>query len=121
MGTRDVYDRYKELIECKKFICSETELSEFIMCGLVLDLGGKYILRDKKSDKVTVLKNPNYKLNLDFSSLLDIDLKGYGTNKVYYMTQNTYNKYKNQNLIIEKQGNEYYRLFTDELWLVKIL
>lgn len=121
MSTRDVYDRYKELTECDKFICSETELNEFVMCGLVLDLGSKYILRDGKSDKITVIKNPNYRLNLDFSSLINVNLKGYDTNKIYYMSKNTYNKYKNQNLIIEKKGNEYYRLFADELWLVKIL
>lgn len=121
MSTRDVYDRYKELIECGKFICSETELNEFLMYGLVLDLGGKYILRDGKSSNIKVIKNPNHRLDLDFSSLINIDLKEYGTNKVYYMTKDTYDKYKSQELIIEQKGNEYYRLFANELWLVKII
>ena len=69
---------------------------------------------------ITVLKDLNHSFDIDLSSLLGIDLKDYGTNKVYYMSKDTYNKYKEQNLIITQKGNEYYRLFTDELWLVKI-
>ena len=37
------------------------------------------------------------------------------------MSKETYNKYKEQDLIISKGSNEYYRLFAGELWLIQIL
>lgn len=122
MKTSDIYERYKELCDNDKFICTQSELDEFKLCGLIIETGkNKYIFRNADSRKITVLKDLNHNFNIDFSSLLNIDLKGYGTNKVYYMSKETYNKYKDQNLIITQKGNEYYRLFADELWLVKIL
>lgn len=122
MRTSDVYNRYKELCDSGKFICSESELQDFMLCGLILESGkGNYILRNTNIKDIIVIENKNYNLNLDFRPLLNIDLKQYGTNKVYYMSENTFNKYKEQNLIINQNGNDYYRLFAGELWLVKIL
>ena len=121
MGTKDIYDRFNELSNGDKFICSKSELNDFILCGLIFEVGNKYISRNSNIKDIVVLEDLSYKMNIDFSSLLNIDLKDYGTNKVYFMTKDTYNKYKEQNLIITQNGNEYYRLFSNELWLVQFL
>lgn len=122
MKTSDVYARYDELCNSGKFICNQSELQDFILCGLVIQTGkNKYILRNTDIKKVTVLKDLNHNLDIDFRPLLDIDLKEYGTKKVYYMTEDTYNKYKNLNLIVKEKGHDYYRLFDKELWLVQLL
>lgn len=122
MKTSEIYERYDELSKSDKFICSQSELQEFMLCGLVIEAGkNKYMLRNAGIRDITVLKDLNKNFDIDFRPLLDIDLKEYGTNKVYYMSKDTYNRYKEHNLIITQKGNEYYRFFTNELWLVKIL
>lgn len=122
MKTSDVYDRYKELCNNDKFICSQSELQEFMLYGLILETGkNKYILRNTEKRDITVLKDLNYNFNLDLRQYINIDLSNYPTNKVYYMSKETYNKYKEQDLIISKGSNEYYRLFVGELWLIQIL
>lgn len=122
MKTSDVYDRYKELCNNDKFICSQSELQEFMLYGLILETGkNKYILRNTEKRDITVLKDLNHNFNLDLRQYINIDLSNYPTNKVYYMSKETYNKYKEQDLIISKGSNEYYRLFVGELWLIQIL
>lgn len=122
MKTSEVYSRYNELCNEGKFICSQTELENFILCGLVIDAGkGNYVVRDANIKDIIVIEDLNHDFDIDFNKLLNIDLKGYGTNKVYYMSKNTYNNYKEHNLIINQNGNDYYRLFANELWLVKLL
>lgn len=122
MKSNEVFDRYKELCDCDKFVCSQTELQHFMLYGLVIEAGkNNYILRNSGTKKITVLKDLNHNFNIDFRALLDIDLKEYDTNKVYYMTKDTYNKYKELDLIVTHKNNEYYRLYSGELWLVKFL
>lgn len=122
MKTSDVYDRYKELCNNDKFICSQSELQEFMLYGLILETGkNKYVLRNTEKRDITVLKDLNHNFNLDLRQYINIDLSNYPTNKVYYMLKETYNKYKEQDLIISKGSNEYYRLFAGELWLIQIL
>lgn len=122
MKTSDIYDRYKELCNNDKFICSQSELQEFMLYGLILETGkNKYILRNTEKRDITVLKDLNHNFNLDLRQYINIDLSNYPTNKVYYMSKETYNKYKEQDLIISKGSNEYYRLFAGELWLIQIL
>lgn len=121
MKSSDVYDRYNELCQGDKFICSEPELNDFRLYGLILGSKDKYVLRDLPKKEIEVISNQDYKLNLDFSKLLNVDLTGCKTNKVYYMSKKTYDKYKEENLIISRGGREYYRLFTNEEWLVILL
>lgn len=122
MKSNEVFDRYKELCDGDKFVCSQTELQHFMLYGLVIETGkNKYILRNSNTKKITVLKDLNHNFDIDFRALLDIDLKEYNTNKVYYMSKDTYNKYKELDLIVTLKNNEYYRLYSGELWLVKFL
>lgn len=122
MKSNEVFDRYKELCECDKFVCTQEELQSFKLYGLVIETGkNQYMLRNSNITKITVLKDLNHNFNLDFRALLNIDLKEYDTNKVYYMSKDTYNKYKELNLIITHKNNEYYRLYSGEIWLVKFL
>lgn len=122
MKTSEIYDRYKELCNCNEFICSQSELNDFMLCGLIIESGkNKYILRNTDKSKITIIKDPNLEFDIDLSSIINIDLSKFGTNKVYYMSNDTYNKYKENNLIINKDGYDFYRLFSNELWLVKIL
>ena len=122
MKTSEIYDRYKELCESGNFVCSQAELQNFMLCGLILETGkNKYVLRNTNIKKITVLKDLNHAFDIDLQPLMNIDLSEYGTNKVYYMSKETYNKYKELDLIVTQKGNDYYRLFAGELWLVKIL
>ena len=39
--------------------------------------------------------------------------------KIYLMTDTLYNQYKNAGLIITKNDKEFYRLFTEDEWLIQ--
>ena len=41
--------------------------------------------------------------------------------RIYCMSESTYNKYKEQQLIVTKSNIDYYRLYENELWRVYLI
>lgn len=124
MSSKNIYDKFKELNKNNILTCTEKELQEFIMYGILLQSGKNYVTRDNKIINVNLLKTKELKFNLNFQGLLTEATTIKETlhiNKIFFMTIRCYNKYKEEGLIINKNNQEYYRLFDKDLWLVKII
>lgn len=124
MSSKNVYEKFKELNKNNVITCTEQDLQEFIMYGLILQTGEDYVTRDNKKLNVDLIKNKELKFNLNFQNLVQVSNKIYKQQeikKVYFMSSRCYNMYKQQGLIINKDNKEYYRLFDKDLWLVYIL
>ena len=124
MSSKNVYEKFKELNKNNVITCTEQDLQEFIMYGLILQTGEDYVTRDNKKLNVDLIKNKELKFNLNFQNLIQVSNEIYKQQrikKVYFMSSRCYNKYKQEGLILNKDNKEYYRLFFFFLWLVYIL
>lgn len=124
MSSKNVYEKFKELNKNNVITCTEQDLQEFIMYGLILQTGEDYVTRDNKKLNVDLIKNKELKFNLNFQNLIQVSNEIYKQQrikKVYFMSSRCYNKYKQEGLILNKDNKEYYRLFDKDLWLVYIL
>lgn len=124
MSSKNIYDKFKELNKNNILTCTEKDLQEFIMYGILLQSGKNYVTRDNKTINVNLLKTKELKFSLNFQGLLteaSTIKETLHINKIFFMTTRCYNKYKKEGLIINKNNQEYYRLFDKDLWLVKII
>lgn len=124
MNGKELTDKLKELNTVDSIVCSDTELKEYIAYGLLISVGNKYMTRTGKTISVNLLKQKTYRFNIDLSNIIyncEQLTKDNKIKRVYCMTQATYNKYKEQQLIIQKQNTEYFRLFENELWQIYVL
>lgn len=112
-------EKLKELNSYDNFICSDVELNDYINFGLLVQSNDNtYYTRTGKKLNIDVVKSKNMKFNINLSYMLNLDGN---FKKVYCMTKNTYEDYKNRNLIVEKSNKEYFRFFDDELWEIIII
>lgn len=73
---------------------------------------------------MNIIEDLDYKLNINLSNLIsqcEQKSKETKVKRIYCMTENCYNNYKQAGYIINKNNNEYYRYFNNEDWLVYIL
>lgn len=124
LNGREISDKLKEINKTGVLQCTDEELTEYLNYGILIESNNKYITRTGKSVQLDILKPKNYKLNLDLSNLIyqceEIASKE-NIKRIYCMTMDTYNKYKNDKYIITKSDKDYYRLFENELWRVVII
>lgn len=121
MNSKDIVSRFKELSKKEKFECTEQELNEFLLNGLIFKEKNKYVTRYKQNININVLNSKTHNLNINLSNLISIceeKSKELKNNKIYCMTQTCYNKYIEQGLIVKLNGIEYFRIFDKELWIV---
>lgn len=124
MNGKELTEKLNELNQTNKLTCTDTELEDYINCGLLFQSGSNFMSRNGKVVDVDIIKSKKYKFNIDLSNLINKCEEIAQTDKIkriYCMSEHTYNKYKNQQLIITKGDIEYYRLFENELWKVVIL
>lgn len=124
MKSSECLELYKELCIDNKIDCTQDLLDNFVEFGLLFKSGSKYFSRDNKQIDVNLIKSKTYNFNINLQDLIQnsIELsKTNKNNKVYCMTGNTFNRYKEQGLIITKKDVDYYRLFDNELWLVNLI
>lgn len=124
MNSKDIYNKFNEISKDNTFSCTQSELDEFIMYGLVFKTNDTYVNRNKQLLDIDIIKPINYRFTLDFTGLIQTCTElGEKNNckKIYCMNSRCYNKYKKQGLIIEINNIEYYRLFDKDLWLVNII
>lgn len=121
MTGKDITEKLNEIKDLDVITCSDAELEEYLNYGILLPSGKKYITRYGKIVDVDVIKSPNFKFSINLSNLIshceEIALKE-KIKRIYCMTETTYNKYKEQNLIVTKSDKDYFRIFENELWLV---
>lgn len=124
MSSKNIMDRFNLLMNSNKFICDSSELQDFMLSGLLIQSGNKFMTRDMKEIDVKVLKDIYNEFDIDFNYLISICnnlVKDSDDKRVYVMSKDTYNKYKNMGRIITYKGKEYYRFFNNENWLVYII
>ena len=124
MSSKNIMDRFNLLMNSNKFICDSSELQDFILSGLLIQSGNKFMTRDMKEIDVKVLKDIYNEFDIDFNYLISICnnlVKDSDDKRVYVMSKDTYNKYKNTGRIFTYKDKEYYRFFNNENWLVYII
>lgn len=124
MSSKNVYDKFKDLSKDDKLVCTKKDLDEFILYGILLQSGDKYITRDNKSVEVDLIKTKQIGFDLDLRYLLHQGnplYKQTKNNRIYFMTERCYKRYKEQGFIITKNNQDFYRMFDKELWLVYII
>ena len=114
----------KELNNTGKLQCTEKDLEEYLCYGILIKGNDGYITRTGSKVVVDVIKPKNYRFNLDLSNLI-CQCEEIASNehikRIYCMTKDTYNKYKERQLIVTKSNVDYYRLFENELWRILII
>lgn len=117
----DAYERFNELKTDANLVCTEQDLNDFMLAGLLFKTGNKYVTRDMTEISVKVSKPKTF--NIDLSNIISVCqdvIKDKHTKKIFYMSERCYNKYKECGLIIKQGKDEYYRLFDKDTWLVYI-
>ena len=119
-----VFEKFKDLKKDNIIECTQNDLDEFIMYGLLFKTGNNYITRDKQTININLIEPKQYKFNINLSSLIDqcneLSSK-YKIKRIYCMTSRCYNTYKEKGYIVTINNIDYYRIFDKELWLVNIL
>ena len=124
MSSKNVYDKFKDLSKDDKLVCTKKDLDEFILYGILLQSGGKYITRDNKFVEVDLIKTKQIGFDLNLRYILQQGNHVYKQtkhNKIYVMTEGCYKRYKEQGFIITKNNQDFYRMFDKELWLVCVI
>lgn len=124
MTDKEIKHRFEDLSEAKDFVCTQTELEDFVDCGCVIMMGDKYVTREGKILKISVLQTKTYRMSIDLTGIISDAMNKSKTTKckrLYYMTADTLEKYKNLGFIIECDNNIYYQRFIDEKWLVILI
>lgn len=120
MGLSYIRELYEDCLNNNSLCCTDKQIEEFLSCGIIFKTNdGCYV--DSFGEKLTInlIKPQNFNINLNNILEAGIDYsKKNKFKKIYYMTSNLYEKYKNSGLIIVKEDREYFRLFVDEYWLV---
>ena len=122
MNNKEINQRYNELNNNKKIICTNEELQYFIISGLLFKSGENYLDKNKEKISISIIENSEYNFNIDLRKIIKLceeDRIKSKNNKIYCMSKKLYNIYKSQGLIVEINSIEYYRYFEKELWLVK--
>lgn len=124
MKSKDIDDRFRELCENERFICTQEEFDDFQNYGYLIPMGKSYLTRMGKKISVDVIKQKVNTMTINLSGVINeaITLSNKQHYKrIYCMSEKTLTKYENNGYIIEKDNNKYYRYFEGELWLVMVI
>ena len=124
MTGKELTEKLKELNQVSEITCTDTELQEYENYGLLIKSGDKYITRNGKTIKIDLIKTKSFRLTIDLSDLIancEQIAKTENIKRIYCMSESTYNKYKEQQLIVTKSNIDYYRLYENELWRVYLI
>ena len=124
MNSKEALERFRELKNNDLLLCTQEELNDFLLCGIVLNNNNKYTSRFNEELNIKIIKPKNMDFDLNLNNLLNncSELaKQNNTYRIYCMSQRCYDIYKQLGLIINKSGKDYYRYFQEELWLVNII
>lgn len=124
MNNNDIQSYYKELNVDDKIVCTKSELNSFLLAGLLFETGNTYINRNFKPIQVDIIKNKELKFNIDLQELIiscEQKSKENNCKRIYCMSSKTFDHYKTLGLVVQKDNNDYYRLFDNELWLINLI
>lgn len=117
--TKQIYNKFNDSLKDNTLICSQKDLDEFTICGLVSKTHNKYIDKNNNTINIEIVKPMSLNINLN-NILCECEMLGskHKENRIYCMSSKTYEYYKNKGYIILKNGIEFFRVFEKELWLV---
>ena len=119
-----VEDRFNEILGNKDFVCTQEEFNTFNNYGYLFKTGNKYVTRSGRIIDVSIISPKSDKLTIDLTSIMVLaQEKAHNSNvkRVFCMNQSSLDKYKECGMIIEKNGNSFFRVYDNELWLVVLI
>ena len=121
LNSKEVAQKFNEMKKDLTISCTELEMNEFLLCGLLFKSKDKYFTMNGKEMKVDLIKTKTHTMNIDLRNIIytceDL-VKDSKIKKVYCLSDKSYNEYKNDGLIVTKNNIEYYRLFENDMWLI---
>lgn len=125
MKRNDILQIANKINKETKIECTDKELKQYIDYGILTELSdGKYISNTGKQIGVVVFKTKEFRFNINLSSIISYSNKlveGDNIKRVYCMTKTTYDKYKQNNLIVNINNKDYFRYFDKELWKILVI
>lgn len=125
MKRNDILQIADKINKETKIECTDKELKQYIDYGILTELSdGKYISNTGKQIGVVVFKTKEFRFNINLSSIISYSNKlveGDNIKRVYCMTKTTYDKYKQNNLIVNINNKDYFRYFDKELWKILVI
>lgn len=123
MSNNNVMIRFKELLQQDEKFCSQQEVNEYLAYGLLFNTDkNKYVTRDNKPINIKIVK-PNT-FNIDLTGVIQQGeklAKENKVNRIYFISNKSYDEYKEKGFIITKHGKDFYRMFNNEEWLVALI
>ena len=116
----NIQNDFQEKLNEDNLICSQKDLDNYLLYGVLLESNNNYYDKSGNLINVEIYKPKNF--NIDLTSLI-YNVNNYikynkKDKKIFYMSVQLYEKYKEKKLIINKDGKEYYRLYDNDLWLI---
>lgn len=125
MKRNDILQITDKINKESKIECTNNELKQYIDYGILTEiLDGKYISNTGKHIDVILIKSKEFRFTLNLATIMAYGNKfveGDNIKRVYCMTKTTYDKYKQNNLIVTIDNKDYFRYFDKELWKILVI
>ena len=125
MKRNDILQITDKINKESKIECTNNELKQYIDYGILTEiLDGKYISNTGKHIDVILLNAKEFRFTLNLATIMAYGNKfveGDNIKRVYCMTKTTYDKYKQNNLIVTIDNKDYFRYFDKELWKILVI
>ena len=124
LKSKDVEERFNDIINSDKFVCTESEFDDFQNYGYILSVGDRYLTKMGKTLNIDIIKSKASKMNIDLSELVsrainvsdEVECK-----RVYCMNKTTYDHYNQLGYIVHKDGADFYRYIDNEMWYIMLI
>lgn len=121
-ASKIIYSMYEESVKDNVLVCTQEELNNYNMCGLIRKSKGNYIDRNNRIITVDLVKPTTFNINLQgLITKCDELSQKHNEKRIYCVSSKTYDKLKQQGFVITKNGLEFYRLYDKEFWLLYVL
>lgn len=125
MKRNDILQITDKINKESKIECTNNELKQYLDYGILTEiLDGKYISNTGKHIDVILLNSKEFRFTLNLATIMAYGNKfveGDNIKRVYCMTKTTYDKYKQNNLIVTIDNKDYFRYFDKELWKILVI
>lgn len=121
MKSKDVEERFNDIINSDKFVFTEEEFDDFQNYGYILSVGDKYLTKMGKTLNIDIIKSKASKMNIDLSELISRAINvadEVSCKRVYCMSKATYDHYDELGYIIHKDNADFYRYADNEMWYI---
>lgn len=124
MKSKDVEERFNDIINADKFICTEEEFNNFQNYGYILSVGDRYLTKMGKVLNIDIIKSKASKMNIDLSNVINKAInasKEVSYKRIYCMSKTTYDHYNELGYIIHKDDADFYRYIDNEMWYIMLV